>query len=101
MTKDVDIGILIVADDARGHVLPRDIIDIALVLEQNIVLQELTDIPNAYAVMIGLLYALNIDYPRNLKYTFEVLQKVILNMGGGSCSARVHGLRNKLLQQKL
>uniref|UniRef100_A0A673WNZ2 Uncharacterized protein n=1 Tax=Salmo trutta TaxID=8032 RepID=A0A673WNZ2_SALTR len=47
---------------------------------------------------MDLLYALNIDYLKGLKYTFEVIQRFIMNLGIDSCSARVHGLRNKLLQ---
>ena len=93
----MEIGILVVTEENPGNLLPKEIIDVALVLEEEIVLHDLKDVPNAFALLIGLLYALNIDYPKDLKYTFEVIQKVIMNIGGDACSSRVHGLRNRLL----
>ncbi|XDV26606.1 hypothetical protein PO909_030262 [Leuciscus waleckii] len=93
----MEIGILVVTEENPGNLLPKEIIDVALVLEEEIVLHDLKDVPNAFAFLIGLLYALNIDYPKDLKYAFEVIQKVIMNIGGDACSSRVHGLRNRLL----
>lgn len=93
----MDIGILVVTEENSANLLPKEIIDVALVLEEEIVLHYLKDVPNAFVLLIGLLYALNIDYPKDLKYTFEVIQKVILNIGGDACSSKVHGLRNRLL----
>lgn len=43
--------------------------NIALILEESIVVKDLPDTPMAY--LLGLLYALNISYPEDLKYTFE------------------------------
>ena len=48
--------------------------------------------------MMEILDALNIDYLKGLKCTFKVIQKFIMNLGIDSCSAKVHGLWNKLLQ---
>lgn len=45
-------------------------------------------------------YGLNLEYPRKLRYSFEFLQKVVLNIKPDQCSARVHGLRNKLLRYR-
>uniref|UniRef100_A0A3B3QY27 Uncharacterized protein n=1 Tax=Paramormyrops kingsleyae TaxID=1676925 RepID=A0A3B3QY27_9TELE len=73
-------------------VMPKDVCILSSVLEHRIVLDNLKDIPNAFIILIGLLYALNINY------TFEILQKVIYNIGAERCSSKVHGLRNKLLQ---
>lgn len=81
--------------------LAKEIIDVAVILEEHIVLHELRNISNAFATLMGLLYCLNIDYPKGLKYTFELIQKVFMGIGSGSCSAKVHRLRNRLLQSKV
>lgn len=78
-----------------------DIINASVVLEEALVLCDLGDIPNSVAMLMGLLYALNIDYPKQLKYTFEVIQRVLMNIGAGQCSSLVHGLRNRLLRKTI
>ncbi|KAM7413896.1 hypothetical protein PAMA_018953 [Pampus argenteus] len=39
------------------------------------------------------------DYPKELRY--EVIQKVLMNIGGGRCSSLVHWLRNRLLRKTI
>lgn len=95
------VGILMVTEENPASLLPREIIDMALILEEEIVLHDLKDVPDAFTLLIGLLDALNIDYPKELKYTFEVIQKVSMNIGGDTCSARAHGLQNRLLRTTL
>ncbi|KAL6470589.1 hypothetical protein MHYP_G00217080 [Metynnis hypsauchen] len=95
MAKGVNIGILLIQEE-------EDVLDFSVVLEEQIVLNGIRDFPpHAVAMLVGLLFALNIDYPKELRYTFEVIQKVLLNTGGEQCSARVHGLRNRLLCKTL
>ncbi|XP_041851074.1 uncharacterized protein LOC121646244 [Melanotaenia boesemani] len=90
-TKGMKAGIVLVKEG-------EDIIDVSVVLEEAVFLCDLRDVPNAVAMLMGLLFALNIDYPKKLRYTFEVIQKVLMNIGGGQCSSLVHGLRNRLLR---
>ncbi|KAI9536277.1 hypothetical protein NQZ68_034834 [Dissostichus eleginoides] len=97
----VDVGVLIVTEEREPAALPKNIADVAVILEGRIVLRKLRDVPTGFAVLMGILYSLIIDYPKGLKYTFEVIQKVIMDIGGGTCSARAHGLRNKLLQRTI
>lgn len=49
--------------------------DIGIVLEGQKVLSELPSIANAVAILLGLLYTLNLEYPKTLKLTFEYIQK--------------------------
>jgi len=96
----VDIGLLIVAEDGGSgkQLLALNIVDVAVVLEERVIVQELKDVPKAFATLMGLLYSLNFVYPKGLKYTFEVIQKVFMGIGSATCSAKVNGLRNKMLQ---
>ena len=52
--------------------------NIGIVLEGQVVLQEMDNIALAAAMLFGLIYALNLNYPRKLKYNFEVLQKLVM-----------------------
>ena len=92
--KDLQVGLVMVKDG-------NQIIDVSVVLEESVILSDLKDVPRGVAMLLGLLYALNIDYPKKLKYTFELIQKVLMNIGGGQCSSVVHGVKNKLLRQKM
>ncbi|XP_072563171.1 sterile alpha motif domain-containing protein 3-like [Paramormyrops kingsleyae] len=78
-TKGMKVGIVTV----KGE----DIIDVLVVLEEAVVLSNLRDVPSAISMLMGLLFALNIDYPKELKYTFEIIQKVLMNIGGRQCSS--------------
>ena len=94
MTAGIAVGILKLKEET-------DVLNYAVVLEERIIFPSARDFPNAVAILMGLLYSLNIDYPKGLKYTFEIIQKVLMDIGGGQCSALVHGLRNKLLRRKV
>ncbi|XP_062402490.1 uncharacterized protein LOC134093454 [Sardina pilchardus] len=94
MTRGMTVGILVVADGNYTF-------GFAVVIEEEIILPSLSDFPTAVALLMGLLYALNIDYPKDTRYTFEVIQKVLMDIGGGHCIALVHGLRNRLLRKTM
>lgn len=75
--------------------------DIGIVLEGQIVLQELDNVALAAAMLFGLMYALNLNYPPELKYTFEVLQKVVMELEGNTLSKKAQVLKNRLYQWTL
>ncbi|XP_041949691.1 uncharacterized protein LOC121709989 isoform X3 [Alosa sapidissima] len=55
------------------------------------------NVPRACALLMGLIYSLNLSYPRELRHTFEVFQKIFLELDGLKASPRVMSLKNKLL----
>lgn len=95
-TKGLTVGILTVLEDDDSRA-PQSVMSVAVVVEEEIVLQDLPDLPTAFAYLFGLIYALNLKYPKDLRYTFETVQKVFMELGT-DLSARVISLKNKLLQ---
>lgn len=44
-------------------------VEVAVMLEDAVILNDLGDFATAFGVMFGLLYTLNIEYPKNWRYT--------------------------------
>uniref|UniRef100_A0A673GA93 Uncharacterized protein n=1 Tax=Sinocyclocheilus rhinocerous TaxID=307959 RepID=A0A673GA93_9TELE len=53
---------------------------IAVVLEGDIVLRDICRLADAFLLMFGLIYALHLDYPKELTHTFNFIQKVLLGL---------------------
>ena len=91
-SKGLVAGVLTVLEEVDGTV-----VNVAVVIEENIVLQHLPDLPTAFAYLFGLIYCLNLQYPKEVRHTFETFQKIFLELGK-DLSARVRSFKNKLLQ---
>ncbi|XP_023655926.1 uncharacterized protein [Paramormyrops kingsleyae] len=71
--------------------------DIAVVIEGVEVIRGLESIARFCSLLLGLTYALNLTYPKPLKYTFEVFQKFFLELDASKLSNKVQSLKNKHL----
>lgn len=65
-----------------------------IVIEGAEVLENL-DVPRACALLMGLIYALNLSYPKHMIKTSEVFQKIFLELDGMKVSPKVMSLKNK------
>ncbi|XP_028296860.1 uncharacterized protein LOC114458644 [Gouania willdenowi] len=74
----VSVAILTILQDDDAGTTVRDH---AVVLEGDIVLHNIPDLSSALAYLFGLLYALNIDYPKQMSYTFEAIQAIFFELG--------------------
>lgn len=70
--------------------------DVGVIIEGCAVLQDLKDVTNGCIMLFGLIYCLNLSYPKDLRYTFEFLQKVVMGLDGNKLSNKVQVLKNKL-----
>lgn len=70
--------------------------NIGIVIEGVELLNGLTSVASACALLLGLIYALNLAYPRPLHFTFEVLQKIAMQLDQHKMSPKVHNLYSKL-----
>ncbi|XDV26021.1 hypothetical protein PO909_029830 [Leuciscus waleckii] len=58
--------------------------DIKIVIEGTEVLNELPSVATAFAMFFGLINTLNLKYPKRLQFTFEFVQKVLMELDGKS-----------------
>ncbi|XP_071343617.1 uncharacterized protein [Trachinotus anak] len=72
--------------------------DVGIVIEGVEVLPDLGDVASACALLMGVIYALNLSYPQELKAFFEVLQKFFLQLDDCRLSTKVQMLKNKLYE---
>lgn len=70
----------------------------AIILEGRIVMDDLENLPHTMCLFFGLTYALNLEYPQQLKYTFDFIQRVLLSLGHKSLKPKIQSLKNLLMQ---
>lgn len=50
----------------------------------------------AFIVLFGLIYALDLSYPNDHKYTFEFCQKILMNLDGQRLSTKMQQMKMKM-----
>ena len=70
--------------------------DVGVVIEGVEVLNKLPSVTHACAMLFGLIYALILSYPGELKYTFDALQKIFMEIEPKTMRRRVCSLSVKL-----
>lgn len=70
--------------------------DVGVVIEGVKVLNNLASVTMGFIMLFGLIYALDLALPENLKYTFEFFQKVIMNLDGHKLNTKIQQLKIKL-----
>ncbi|KAL0148097.1 hypothetical protein M9458_056637, partial [Cirrhinus mrigala] len=60
---------------------------ISIILENEVVITNLQRL-SAFLFMFGLIYALDLSYPKEMANTFEFIQKVLLGLDDGKLKPR-------------
>ncbi|KAG9275705.1 sterile alpha motif domain-containing protein 3-like isoform X2 [Astyanax mexicanus] len=84
---------ILVIHGAEGE----DPVDVSILLDGAEILPGCCNTAKACALLMGLIYALNLAYPLSLRYTFEVFQKLFLELDVIKLSPKVQALKSKLL----
>lgn len=104
-----DVSHETVRDDCSRHIMKivvihpstaqenRDPSDVSIITEGREVLEGCRCVANACLLLMGVIYALNLTYPLKLKYTFEVFQKLFLELDILKMSSKVQALHKKKL----
>lgn len=69
--------------EAQCHA-EEDPSDVSIVIEGNTVMEECGSRTKACVLLMGLIYALNLEYPQQLKNTFDAFQKLFLELDTGN-----------------
>lgn len=99
--KGMRVGLLIGHEGVLHNAFPMQVFNVAVVVEETIILPAIRDVATGFAMLMGTIYCLNLEYPSEMKYSFEFMQRAIMKIIPDHCSARIHGLRNKLLRYRL
>uniref|UniRef100_A0A8C5H7E1 PB1 domain-containing protein n=1 Tax=Gouania willdenowi TaxID=441366 RepID=A0A8C5H7E1_GOUWI len=95
---DVSVGILLVTDD--GPTTDEDLhlspLSPSLIVEGGIVLDDMKSLPQALLLVFGLIYSLNLEYPKPMKNTLNFIQMVILGLEGNKLPPKLQALKNRL-----
>ncbi|XP_076743317.1 uncharacterized protein LOC112435253 [Maylandia zebra] len=92
--EEVTMAVYVIRKEGEGLQEPPE--DIGIVIEGVEVLHELTSVASACALLLGLIYALNLAYPKPFRFTFEVLQKIFMQLDQHKISPKVQNLYIKL-----
>lgn len=90
------MGIYVVRKEGANDVEEPD--TVGVVIEGVELFSELRSIFYGCVMLFGLIYTLNLNYPQKLKYTFEFIQKVLMNLNGKKMLPKVQCLKIKMLQ---
>lgn len=65
------------------------LVDVGIIMEGVLVLKDLDNVAIAVAMRFGLFYSVNMSYPSQLRYTFEVkVQKVVMGLDATQLSRK-------------
>ncbi|KAK3530286.1 hypothetical protein QTP86_022418 [Hemibagrus guttatus] len=95
--RGVKLCILEVMEDDISPSAKAKCVNRGIIVEGTLVMEDIPNFPTAFMVLFGLLYALNIAYPKGLKYTFEAVQDIFVGLGE-KCTNKVQSLKNKLFK---
>ncbi|CAI5657231.1 unnamed protein product [Oreochromis niloticus] len=70
--------------------------DVGVVIEGTTVMNNLGSVIMAFIVLFGLIYALDLSYPNDLKYTFKFCQKILMNLDGQRLSTKMQQMKLKM-----
>lgn len=95
---DSAVALVSMVNGESSSTVQFDPAGIAIVLEGDIVLRDISRLADAFLLMFGLIYALHLNYPKELTHTFNFIQKVLLGLDDSKpLTPRLLSLKNELL----
>ncbi|MEQ2159084.1 hypothetical protein GOODEAATRI_018937 [Goodea atripinnis] len=92
--KQLTMPVFVIQKEGEGLKEPPEVIGI--VIEGVDGLHDLTSVASACALLLALIYALNLAYPKPLRFTFEDFQKIFIQLEQHKMSPKVQNLFGSL-----
>ncbi|XP_063044938.1 uncharacterized protein LOC134439052 [Engraulis encrasicolus] len=70
--------------------------DVGIIIDGVEVLNELPSVAAGVIMLFGLCYALNMEYPQGFRFTFEALQKILMELGSNKMTSKIRKLSGEL-----
>ena len=70
--------------------------EIGIIIDGVEVLTELSSVAAGVVTLFGLCYALNMEYLKGFRFTFEALQKILMELGSNKMSSKIRKLNGEL-----
>ena len=70
--------------------------EIGIIIDGVEVLTELSSVAAGVVMLFGLCYALNMEYLKGFRFTFEALQKILMELGSNKMSSKIRKLNGEL-----
>ncbi|XP_062847619.1 uncharacterized protein LOC134310032 [Trichomycterus rosablanca] len=67
-----------------------------IIIEGEVVMDNIQDLPKAMCILFGLTYALHLNYHKSMRNTFQFIQQVLLSLGHNELKPRLQTLKNQL-----
>ena len=95
---DIPVGILSYEDTSAASPASPQLNPsrVGIILEGSLVMEALTNLPQAMCLLFGFTYTLQLQYRKCLKNTFAFIQQVMLNLGRSELPPKVQKLKNDL-----
>uniref|UniRef100_A0A8P4KEN1 Uncharacterized protein n=1 Tax=Dicentrarchus labrax TaxID=13489 RepID=A0A8P4KEN1_DICLA len=73
----------------------------SIVVEDDVVMSDIPNLADAFALLFGLMYALHLNYPKKLIHTFTFIQKILMGLDDGKpLKPCLLSLKNDLLMKE-
>lgn len=70
--------------------------EIGVIIDGVKVLTELPSVAAGMAMLLGCCYDLNMEYPQGFRFTFEALQKILMELDSNKMSPKIRKLNSEL-----
>lgn len=92
--EQLTMVIFVIRKDGEGEQEPPE--DVGIVVEGVEALHELSSVSSAFSLLLGIIYALNLQCRKPFRFTSEVLQKILMLLDEHKMCPKVQNLNCKL-----
>lgn len=99
--SDTPVALVTAVTDDTADAVHFSPANISIVVEDSVVMSDIPNLADAFALLFGWIYALHLDYPKKLIHTFTFIQKILMGLDDGKpLKPCLLSLKNDLLMKE-